>query len=90
MKETDIAVSVYQVVRNRIKSEHQEIDDETLSDTLEGITNLHEIRGGRRSSGTLRRSSGQWTKGLHHDASGAEQRASANEQPSGVASPATP
>jgi hypothetical protein len=33
----------YQLLRQRLLSEHPEVDDETLRDTLEGITNLHEM-----------------------------------------------
>jgi hypothetical protein len=33
----------YQLLRQRLLSEHPEADEETLRDTLEGITNLHEM-----------------------------------------------
>lgn len=33
----------YQLLRQRILSEYPEADDETLEDTLEGITNLHDM-----------------------------------------------
>jgi hypothetical protein len=33
----------YQLLRQRLLSEYPEADDETLDDTLEGITNLHEM-----------------------------------------------
>ena len=33
----------YQLLRQRLLSEYPEADDETLEDTLEGITDLHEM-----------------------------------------------
>jgi hypothetical protein len=33
----------YQVLKERLTAEYLGLDDETLSDTLEGITNLHEM-----------------------------------------------
>src|SRR5262245_64365444 len=35
----------YQLLRQRLLSEYPDADDETLDDTLEGITNLHEMIG---------------------------------------------
>jgi hypothetical protein len=35
--------SKYQILRQRLVSEYPEADDETLRDTLEGITDLHEM-----------------------------------------------
>ena len=33
----------YQAVKKRLLTEHSDLDDETLTDTLEGITDLHEM-----------------------------------------------
>ena len=33
----------YQLLKQRLSSEYPEVDDETLEDSLEGITNLHEM-----------------------------------------------
>ena len=38
-----IEVPKYQLLRQRLLSEYPNIDEETLADTLEGITNLHEM-----------------------------------------------
>jgi hypothetical protein len=37
------AVSIYQAIRNRILAIDADLDDQTLTDTLEGITDLHEV-----------------------------------------------
>ena len=37
------AVSTYQTIRNRIIAIESDLDDQTLTDTLEGITDLHEV-----------------------------------------------
>jgi hypothetical protein len=33
----------YQVLKERLLTDHADLDEETLTDTLEGITNLHEM-----------------------------------------------
>ena len=38
-----IEVSKYQLLKQRIVSEYPSIDEDSLADTLEGITELHEM-----------------------------------------------
>ncbi len=38
-----LETSKYQLLKQRLLTDYPEVDDETLADTLEGITNLHEM-----------------------------------------------
>ena len=43
MNQLDLSLTFYQRIRSQISAENPDLDEQTLADTVEGLTDLHEI-----------------------------------------------